>query len=83
VLTSVKYISESKIIRNVGTCSAVGYTDVWAGHDACGLLLSYHFGAGVTLEVHFCHEFCAVNMDVLLFICSEEEQRAVMQVFMG
>jgi hypothetical protein len=68
---------------SVGTCFAVGYTDGWAGHDARGLLLSYHCGAGVTVEVHFCHEFCAINMDVLLFICSKEEQRAVMQVFMG
>jgi len=38
---------------------------------------SYNCGAGVTLIVHFSHEFCAINMDTPNFICTKEEQRAV------
>ena len=71
------YIGESKIICTVGTCFAVDYTAGWAWCNTHGLLLSYNCGAGVTLIVHFCCEFCAVNMDVLLFICIKEEQRTV------
>jgi len=51
------YVGESKIIRTIGTCFAVGYTTGWAWQSTHGLLLSYHCGAGVTLIVHFCHEF--------------------------
>ena len=71
------YVGESKIIRTVGTYFAVGCTAGWAWQDTHGLLLSYHCGAGVTLIVHFCHEFCAINMDTPNFICTKEEQRAV------
>ena len=71
------YVGESKIIRTIGTCFAVGYTAGWAWKNTHGLLLSYHCGAGVTLIVHFCHEFFAVNMDTPNFICTKEEQRAV------
>ena len=59
----VLYVGESKIICNIGTCFAVGYTAGWAWQDTHGLLLSYHCGAGVALIVHFCHEFYAINMD--------------------
>jgi hypothetical protein len=52
-----------KIIRTVGTCFVVGYSADWAWQDTHGLLLSYHCGAGVTLIDHFCHEFCAIDMD--------------------
>jgi hypothetical protein len=73
-MTSVKYVDESKIIHDVGTCFAVGYTDGWAWCNADGLLLSYLYGgAGVTLVFHFCHEFCDINMDAALFICSKQE----------
>jgi len=71
------YVSESKIIRTLGTCIAVGYTAGWAWQNAHGLLLSYHCGAGVTLIIHFCHEFFAINMDTPNFISTKEEQRAV------
>ena len=71
------YVGESKIIRTIGTCFAVGYTAGWAWQNTHGLLLSYHCGAGVTLIVHFCHEFFAINMDTPNFICTKEEQRAV------
>jgi hypothetical protein len=52
---------------------------VLVGHDAIthGLLLSYHVGAGVTLIVHSCREFCAINMYAVLFICTKQEQSAV------
>jgi hypothetical protein len=29
------------------------------------------------LEVDLCHEFCVINLDDPLFICTKEEQRAV------
>ena len=51
------YVGESKIIRTIGTCCTVGYTAGWAWQNTHGLLLFYYFGAGVTLIVHFCHEF--------------------------
>jgi len=35
----------------------------------------------VTLIVHFCREFCAINMDTPLFTCMKEEQRAVICFF--
>jgi hypothetical protein len=54
---TVLYIGESEIICTIGTCFAVGYTASWAWQNTHGLLLSYHCGAGVTLIVHFCHEF--------------------------
>jgi hypothetical protein len=66
-----------KIIRIVGTCFVVGYTADWAWQDTHGLLLSYHCGAGVTLIVHFCHEFCATDMDTPHLICTKKEQKAV------
>jgi hypothetical protein len=31
----------------------------------------------VTLEVDLCHEFYVINLDGSLFICTKEEQRAV------
>jgi hypothetical protein len=55
------YVGESKIIYNIGTCFAVGYTAGWAWQDTHGLL-SYHCGVGVTLIVHFFHKFYAINM---------------------
>ena len=36
--------------------------------------------SGVTLTVHFCYEFCAINMDSPLLTCAREEQRAVIWV---
>jgi hypothetical protein len=77
------YKGESKIIFNVDTRCAVGYTAGWAWCDMCGLLVSYCCGALVTLEVHSCHEFCIINLDSPLFICTKEEQRAVIGFFMG
>jgi hypothetical protein len=71
------YVGESKIIRTVGTCFVVGYTADWAWQDTRGLLLSYQCGAGVTLIIHFCHEFCATDMDSPHLICTKKEQRAV------
>ena len=75
------YVGESKIIRTIGTCFAVGYTAGRAWQNTNGLLVSYHCGAGVTLIVHFCHEFFAINMDTPNFICTKEEQRAVIHFF--
>jgi hypothetical protein len=72
------YKGESKIIRNVDTC-AVGYTAGWAWCDMCGLLFSYCCGTDVTLIVDLCHEFCVINLDGPLFICTKEEQRAVIR----
>jgi hypothetical protein len=37
---STMYGGESKIIRNVGACCAVGYTACWEWCDTCGLLVS-------------------------------------------
>jgi hypothetical protein len=34
----------------------------------------------VTLEVHSYHEFCVINLGGPLFICTKEEQRAVICV---
>jgi hypothetical protein len=73
----VIYEGESKIILNVGTCCAVGYTAGWAWCYSCGLLGFYCCGSDVTLEVHCCHEFCVINLDGPLFICTKEEQRSV------
>ena len=39
-------------------------------------------GVGLTLIVLFCFEFRGVNMDAPLFICTKEEQRAVIVFFM-
>jgi hypothetical protein len=49
------------------------------GHDAitCGLLLVSCCYANVTLIVDLCHEFCVMNLDGPLSICSKEEPRAV------
>jgi hypothetical protein len=68
------YEGESKIIHSVDTCCAAG----WACCDTCGLLVSYCCGADVTLTVDVCHEFCVINLDGPLFICTKEEQRAVL-----
>jgi len=73
----IYYAGESKIIRTIGTCFAVGYIAGWAWQNTHCLLLSYHCDAGVTLIVHFCHEFCVINMDTPNFICTKEEHRAV------
>jgi hypothetical protein len=73
----LKNEGESKIIRNVGTSCAVGYTSGWAWCDTCGLLVSYCCGADVTLIVDLCHEFCVINLDSPLFIGTKEEQRTV------
>jgi hypothetical protein len=45
--------------------------------DTRGLLVSYYCGADVTLIVDLCHEFCVMNLDSPLFLCTKEEQRAV------
>jgi hypothetical protein len=50
---------------------------LWSCRDTHGLLVSYYYGADVTLIVDLCHEFCFVNLDGSLFICTKEEQRAV------
>jgi hypothetical protein len=73
------YEDDSKIIRNVDTCHAFGYTAGWAWCDTCSLLISYCYGADVTLIVNLCHEFCVINLDGPLFICTKEEQRAVIR----
>jgi hypothetical protein len=65
-----------KIIRNVVKRCAVGYTSGWAWCSMCGQLVSYCCGADVTLIVDLCHEFCVINLDGPLFICTKEEQRA-------
>ena len=49
----------------------------FAWQNTHGLFLFYHCGAGAILIVHFCHEFVAINMDSPNFICTKEEQRAV------
>jgi len=72
-----KHVGESKIICTIGICFAVGYIAGWAWQNTHGLPLSYHCGAGVTLIVHFCHKVFAINMDTYNFICTTEEQRAV------
>jgi hypothetical protein len=79
---NARYEGESKIIRNVATYCAVGYTAGWACCDTCGLFVSYCCGADVTLEVDLCHEF-VINLDCPLFICTKEEQRVVIRFFMG
>jgi hypothetical protein len=71
------YEGESKIIRNVATYCAVGYTAGWSCCDTCGQLASYCCGADVTFIVDLCHEFCVMNLDGPLFICTKEEQSAV------
>jgi len=77
ILVLWKYAGESKIIRTIGTCFAVGYTAGWSWQNTHGLLLSYHCSAGVTLIVHFYHGFLAINVATPNFICTKEEQRAV------
>jgi hypothetical protein len=50
------------------------------GHDAIHVvyvLVSYYCGTDVNLEVHSCHEFCVINLDGPLFICTKEEQTTV------
>jgi hypothetical protein len=74
------YEGQSKIIRNVDTCCAVGYTAGWAWCDTCGRLVSYCCGADVTLIVDLCHEFCVINLDGPIFICTKEEQGAVIHL---
>jgi hypothetical protein len=51
------------------------------GHDVItfGLLVSYCSGADVTLIVDLCHEFCVINLDGPLFICTKEEQKVVIR----
>jgi hypothetical protein len=75
--TNIWYEGESKIIRNVDTYCAVGYTAGLTWCDTCSLLVSYCCGADVTLIVDLCHEFCVINLDDPLFVCTKEEQRAV------
>jgi hypothetical protein len=58
------------------------YTAGWAWQDTHGILLSYHCGAGVTLIVHFCHEFYAINMDTPHLICTKNS-RGQWYIFMG
>jgi hypothetical protein len=43
------------------------------------MLVSYCCGAAVTLLVDLCHEFCVINLDGPLFICTKEEQGAVIR----
>jgi len=71
------YVGESKIIRTISTCFAVAYIAGWSWQNTNGLLLFYHCDVGVTLIVYFCREFFAINMDTPNFICTKEEQRAV------
>jgi hypothetical protein len=52
-------------------------TTLLVGHDVMhvvSLFFYWHCDAGLTLIVHLFHEFCAVNMDILLFICTKEQQ---------
>jgi hypothetical protein len=73
------YKGETKIIHNVDTCCAFGYTAGWAWFNTCGLLVSYCCGADFTLIVDLCHEFCVTNLNSPLWICTKEEQRAVIR----
>jgi hypothetical protein len=70
-----------RIIRNVDTPYMFSgwLTADLAWRDTHGLPLSYHCGADVTLIVYFCPEFLPINMDAPLFICTKEEQRAVVR----
>ena len=77
VLNIRRWVKNYPHYTRVSTCFAVGYTPGWAWQNTHGLLLVYHCGAGVTLIVHFCHEFFAINMDTPNFNCTKEEQRAV------
>jgi hypothetical protein len=44
------------------------------GHDKIHVVYYYyHCGADVTLIVHFCCEFCAINMDTPHLICTEKK----------
>jgi len=76
------YVGESKIIRNIGTCFTFGYIACWAWQDTHGLLLSYHCGEGVTLIVHFCYEFCAINMDTRISF-SAKKSRGKWSIFVA
>jgi hypothetical protein len=46
------------------------------GHDVIRVVYLSHT-ADVTLEVHSYHEFSVIKLDDPLFICTKEEQRAV------
>jgi hypothetical protein len=83
IIRFIYYEGESKIIRIVATYCAVGYTAGWAWCDTCGILVSYCCFADVTLIVDLCHEFCVINLDGPLFICTKEEQRGCDPLFMG
>jgi hypothetical protein len=55
---------------------------VW--NDA--ILMVYHsptIAVRVTFIVQFCPDFCAINMDAPLFICTKEEQKAAIRFLMG
>ena len=80
---AVMYAGESKIICNLGTCFAVGYTAGWAWRDTHGLLLSYHCGAGATLIVHFCHEFCAISRKLRFSLAPKKSRGQWSVFFMG
>jgi hypothetical protein len=48
-------------------------------HDAIRVVCGC--GAGVYLEVHSYREFCVINLDGPLFICTKEEQRTVFRFY--
>jgi hypothetical protein len=75
------YEGESKIIRNVGTCCAVGYIAGWAWCGTCGLLLSYCCGADVALIVDLCHEFSVIW--TVHFSFAPKKSRGQWSVFYG
>jgi len=75
VASSIKCEGESITIHSEGIFFAVDCTA--GGHDVMhvvSLCLYGPCGAGLTLIVHIFHEFCAVNMDILLVICAKEKQ---------
>ena len=76
-------LGESKMICTLGICLAVGYTAGWAWHNTHGLLLSYHFIAGVTLIVHFCHEFFFALTWTLPISFAPKKSRGQWSLFVG
>jgi len=86
------YEGKSKIIQDVGTCFAVGYTAGWTwhdtragGHDTIHVVYCspYYCGAGVTLIVNLYCELCDINMDTPLIICAKRTEEGSDPLFYG
>jgi hypothetical protein len=52
---------ETNIVRNIGTCCAVGYTAGWAWCDTCCLLVSYCCGAALSMRKEPAGSFLMLN----------------------